>query len=146
MLFWIICVVFAFVFAFAFGILSHYWCASHWFTGLLTRRHLSRVFRKLFDHGLLSPNAILVGYARSSLTHKELVDRIRPYIKVPKEKEANLEKFFEKCLYFTGSYVDPVWCLSLSLSLSLFFLATVCLRQRSRTHARTHAHTHTHTH
>lgn len=42
------------------------------------------------------------------MTQEQLVGNIRPYIKVAPEKEEKLQKFFSKCLYFSGKYDKEV--------------------------------------
>eukprot|EP00035_Acanthoeca_spectabilis_P035025 m.32102 g.32102 ORF g.32102 m.32102 type:complete len:541 (-) comp7008_c0_seq1:1300-2922(-) len=73
-------------------------------SGDLAKKKIYPVLWKLYDHGLLAECAAIVGYARSAMTQEQLVGNIRPYIKVAPEKEEKLQKFFSKCLYFSGKY------------------------------------------
>eukprot|EP00038_Savillea_parva_P007783 m.172503 g.172503 ORF g.172503 m.172503 type:complete len:541 (+) comp13550_c0_seq1:148-1770(+) len=73
-------------------------------SGDLAKKKIYPVLWKLYDHGLLSENSAIVGYARSDMTHESLVERIRPYLKVPDDKKDKVEKFLAKCLYFKGTY------------------------------------------
>mmetsp|Transcript_146212 Transcript_146212/g.207298 ORF Transcript_146212/g.207298 Transcript_146212/m.207298 type:complete len:542 (+) Transcript_146212:89-1714(+) len=73
-------------------------------SGDLAKKKIYPVLWKLFDHGLLAHCAAIVGYARSDMTHEQLVERIKPYIKVAEGKEAKLAQFLDKCVYFRGTY------------------------------------------
>eukprot|EP00037_Helgoeca_nana_P028696 m.339373 g.339373 ORF g.339373 m.339373 type:complete len:561 (+) comp27814_c1_seq21:1191-2873(+) len=73
-------------------------------SGDLAKKKIYPVLWKLYDHGLLAESAAIVGYARSSMTQQELIDRISPYIKVAEGKQAKLQKFLSKCVYFKGTY------------------------------------------
>eukprot|EP00035_Acanthoeca_spectabilis_P006058 m.119992 g.119992 ORF g.119992 m.119992 type:complete len:563 (-) comp13331_c0_seq1:107-1795(-) len=73
-------------------------------SGDLAKKKIYPVLWKLYDHELLAPSTAIVGYARSDMTNEQLVERLRPFIKVKEEKKAKLEEFFSKCLYFKGGY------------------------------------------
>lgn len=53
------------------------------------------------------------------MTNEQLVERLRPFIKVKEEKKAKLEEFFSKCLYFKGGYDSEVSAASLPTSFTL---------------------------
>eukprot|EP00037_Helgoeca_nana_P028694 m.339358 g.339358 ORF g.339358 m.339358 type:complete len:591 (+) comp27814_c1_seq19:108-1880(+) len=73
-------------------------------SGDLAKKKIYPVLWKLYDHGLLSESAAIVGYARSDMTQDALVERLRPFIKVSADKQDKLERFFSKCVYFKGAY------------------------------------------
>ena len=67
---------------------------------------------ELYQHGLLPPNTMIWGYARTAKTHAELRDHLHPHLtagQIPNVAgpEKTLKHFLELCFYHNGdSYGD----------------------------------------
>eukprot|EP00123_Amoebidium_parasiticum_P015398 comp22950_c0_seq1/m.36406 comp22950_c0_seq1/g.36406 ORF comp22950_c0_seq1/g.36406 comp22950_c0_seq1/m.36406 type:complete len:546 (-) comp22950_c0_seq1:566-2203(-) len=74
-------------------------------SGDLAKKKIYPTLFNLYKKDFFPPKVRIVGYARSQLTDRELVDRLRPYLKAKTDKDKTaLERFLSVCFYFSGSY------------------------------------------
>ncbi|XP_018494491.1 glucose-6-phosphate 1-dehydrogenase [Galendromus occidentalis] len=73
-------------------------------SGDLARRKIYPALWALYRDDLLPERTRIVGYARSSLTMKQLAEKVRPYVKLGEQDEAKFERFLAANTYLPGSY------------------------------------------
>jgi len=74
-------------------------------SGDLAKKKTYPALYSLHVHGLLPPNAIIAGYARSKLTDKVFKAKISANFKGG--DEATKADFLSRCFYFAGQYASP---------------------------------------
>eukprot|EP00043_Microstomoeca_roanoka_P013759 m.135265 g.135265 ORF g.135265 m.135265 type:complete len:510 (-) comp15844_c1_seq1:197-1726(-) len=74
-------------------------------SGDLAKKKTYPVLWSLYEHNLIDKeNTTFVGYARSKLSHEDLVGRIKPYLKARVGEEQVLDEFLSRQEYVSGQY------------------------------------------
>eukprot|EP00055_Hartaetosiga_balthica_P015184 m.88040 g.88040 ORF g.88040 m.88040 type:complete len:506 (-) comp8799_c1_seq1:1535-3052(-) len=74
-------------------------------SGDLAKKKIYPVLWSLFKHDLIEKEATtFVGYARSKLSHEDLVSRISPYLKASDDEKELLAEFLKRQEYVAGQY------------------------------------------
>lgn len=61
----------------------------------------------LYDDNLLPDDIVIWGYARSEMSHKDLRDKLKPFLETTNVSSEVIDSFLEKCFYKSGdSYGD----------------------------------------
>ena len=76
-------------------------------SGDLTKRKLLPAIYSLFQRGLLSPKAAVVGVARTAMSHDEFREQVKASILGDREPSAEELAFIERFSYVSGQYTEP---------------------------------------
>ena len=79
-------------------------------SGDLAKKKIYPVLWSLYKHDLIDrKNTKFIGYARSKLSHDDLVGRIKPFLKASGEEEEKLlAEFLDRQEYVAGQYDQQV--------------------------------------
>jgi glucose-6-phosphate 1-dehydrogenase len=72
-------------------------------SGDLAKKKTYPSLLNLFAEGLLPPQCVIFGYARSKMTDDGLRGRIRPFLLKGKHSKETIEKFLNICRYIGGT-------------------------------------------
>ena len=72
-------------------------------SGDLAKKKTYPSILNLFAEGLLPPQTVVFGYARSKMTDDGLRDRLRPFLLKSKHSKEKVEEFLQICRYIGGT-------------------------------------------
>lgn len=75
-------------------------------SGDLAKKKIYPTLWAIYRDGLLPPQTVFVGYARSKLTVPDLKKKVEPHVKIKPNQRSAFNSFFEVNYYVAGSYDD----------------------------------------
>eukprot|EP00049_Salpingoeca_infusionum_P007147 m.116164 g.116164 ORF g.116164 m.116164 type:complete len:739 (-) comp13597_c3_seq1:346-2562(-) len=76
-------------------------------SGDLAKKKIYPVLWNLYAKSRIPRSTLFIGYARSQMSHDDLVKRLKPYLKAQAGEEALLDSFCDALEYVSGTYDEP---------------------------------------